>query len=677
MTTNRITEKINELIYGSRDKIYSILRVADNLSLVIALSTLVYSLGFDLEADETTRIFKWLEILIAIFILDYFIRMVYSFQRWQYIRERRLESIMVALSLIVIIGYIFGIDIPYNLFLFFGLTDFRSFYEFFIATYLVILTVIAIARASRLLSAVKIKPAATFIFSFIFLILIGTFLLMMPAMTTDPGGLSFLDALFTSTSASCVTGLSVITVGSDFTFKGQIVTLILLQLGGIGMVSFATFFASFLTQGIGVKQQAIIQDVLSSESLSSAKKLLQQVVILTFSIEAIGAVAIFFSWNPDVVFYSPVIQEETFITVDTLEAVPEESGAGMPISLEDLQTGATDLPGNATTIEADPCNGLGDDPCNDFKNAPPKTRPNCSLGNKIYYSIFHSVSAFCNAGFSLFPDGLYQCKVRSSYILHLVIAFIIIFGSLGFSTIQDVFSPRRMRQRLDMPWKQWSLSSQIAVNMTIFLTIIGTIGFYFLERNDVLSTMNLFEAIVTAFFQSVTTRTAGFNTVDLGPTYLSDATYIMFIVLMFIGAAPGSTGGGIKTSTILLLVVSSIASIRGKKTVEIGKRSISNDTISRAFSIVFFAIAYNFICIFLLMIVEDAPMLELFFEQISAFATVGLSQGITSNLNSYSKVIIIVTMYLGRVGMLTLALALSKKVISTSYKYPVSHVMVG
>jgi Trk-type K+ transport system membrane component len=305
---------------------------------------------------------------------------------------------------------------------------------------------------------------------------------------------------------------------------------------------------------------------------------------------------------------------------------------------------------------------------------------NNSLANKIYFSIFHSISAFCNAGFSLFPNGLAETGVDTSYVAHIVLAFIIIFGSLGFTTIQDVFSPRKMRERLSMPWKSWSMGTQIAINMTILFVIAGTVGFFFLEQgeNHTLVGKNIYESIIISFFQSVTTRTAGFNTVSLGISDISQPTYIMFIFLMFVGAASGSTGGGIKTSTFLLLAVSAVASIRGKKTVELNNRSIANDTINRAFSIVAFAITYNAICIFVLLIVQpDADIRELFFELISAFATVGLSTGITSSLNEYSQVILIITMYVGRVGTLTLALALSKKVLSTSYQYPTAHVMVG
>lgn len=615
----QLRESINTTIYNSRDRVMFILQIVNALNLIFVLFSLIYSFGFNLSADEVTKIFNRLEISVIIFGLDYLTRLVYEFQRIEYIISNPLESSLMGILLVLLIGNAFGIPLLYDLNLFLQISDYRSFYEALVSTYLILMFVIQIARGSTLLSSIKVKPATTFIASFIILILLGTGFLMMPAMTKEGSTISFLDALFTSTSASCVTGLIVVDTATFFTFKGQLVLLVLIQLGGIGIVSFASFFATFLSQGVGIKQQAIIQDVLSSESLSSAKDMLKRVVWLTASIEITGAIAIFFTWGDNVHFDS--------------------------------------------------------------------------FGQKLFFSIFHSISAFCNAGFSLFSGGLYEGAVASaenpyplpihmSYVMHLVICMIIILGSLGFSTIEDILSPQKLRERLEQPWREWSLGTQIAVNMTIVLVVLGTIGFYFIEirKGGLLEGKGFMESMVISFFQSVTTRTAGFNTVDF--SMLAPTTIIMMIFFMFIGAAPGSTGGGIKTSTFLLLVISSLASIRNKKTVEIGKRSISNEIISRAFSIVAFAITYNFVCFFILSLTQPigengVTVLNLFFEQISAFATVGLSMGITGNLTDASKIVLIVTMYIGRVGTLTLALALSKRVISNSYEYPSAHIMVG
>ena len=700
----RFIEQLNHLLYGNRERVARGLRIIGLLNTLAMVVLLLYAYGADLEADDISSTFKWLELSVAVYALHFLVRWLYSLHRRNFLRENLFESILVGFFLFVFLTNGLGIYLFYNIFLLLDLSDYRLFYESIISTYLVAILAFSVVRSSQTISDLKINPATTFIASFILLILIGTGLLMMPAMSTAPGGVNFLDALFTSTSASCVTGLSVISAASDFSVKGQIVILFLIQLGGIGIVSFATFFATFLSQGVGIKQQAIIQNVLSSENLSSARTLLKQVIVLTFIIELLGSVAVFMTWNKDVEFYTPqyieakpkilsqvdsTLSDTTAIVADTNHTIGDEglptNDGGNVTAADSTQLGDGGLPtaGGETTTDSTQQNGdvvvAGNTATNPSADLPPNLRVNNSLGNKIYYSVFHSISAFCNAGFSLFPDGLYQKGVRNSYILHLVFVLIITFGSLGFSAIQDIFSPKKLRERLAMPWKQWSLSTRIAVNMTLFLTILGMVGFYLLERNKpALQDKNLIEALITSLFQSATTRTAGFNTVELGLSTPSLPSYIMMIFLMFIGAAPGSTGGGIKTSTFLLLLMSALANIQGKKTVDLGKRQIASDVISRAFSIVAFAIMYNFVCMFILAITQpNVPLMQLFFEQISAFATVGLSTGITSNLTEASKVVIIVSMYIGRVGTLTLALALSKKVISTSYNYPTSHVMVG
>lgn len=688
----RFIEQLNHLLYSNQERIAHILRIISTINTSAIVVLLLYCYGADLEADNVSSVFSWLELNIFVYALHFMVRWLYSINRRTFLKENLFETILVGFFLFVGFTNTLGLYLFYNVFLLLEFADYRVFYESVISIYLVALLAYSVVRSSQAVSDLKINPATTFIASFVLLILIGTGLLMMPAMSTGDGGINFLDALFTSTSASCVTGLSVISAASDFSVKGQIVILFLIQLGGIGIVSFATFFATFLSQGVGIKQQAIIQDVLSSENLSSARNLLKQVIVLTFIIEVLGSIAVFMTWNKDVVFYTPeykkpITLNKPFIDttskvqpvivdtskIDTAEINMDE---GLPTFGEENQVAEVRTDTSKTgsdsvitvTTSVSPSSGV-----------PPNLRINNSLGNKIYYSVFHSISAFCNAGFSLFPDGLYQKGVRSSYILHLVFVLIITFGSLGFSAIQDIFSPQKMRERLAMPWKQWSLGTRIAVNMTLFLTILGAVGFYFLEQGKpALEGKNTLEAIITSLFQSATTRTAGFNTVELGLSTPSLPSYIMIIFLMFIGAAPGSTGGGIKTTTFLLLIMSAMANIQGKKTVDLGKRQIAQDVISRAFSIVAFAITYNFVCMFILAITQpNAPLLQLFFEQISAFATVGLSTGITGNLTEGSKIVIITSMYIGRVGTLTLALALSKKVISTSYKYPTAHVMVG
>ena len=456
-------------------------------------------------------------------------------------------------------------------------------------------------KVSVRISHIKIKPSTTFVLSFLTLILIGTGVLCLPAMTVAPGGMPFLDALFTATSATCVTGLIVVDTATYFTTRGQAFIILLVQLGGLGIISFASFFATFLRQGVGIKQQALIQDYLSSESLLSAQGLLKRIILMTLSLEFITFLLVYFSWG-DIPFDS-VIQ-------------------------------------------------------------------------KVFFSAFHAISAFCNAGFSLYSDNLYQPGINTAYIIHLIIIASVILGGIGFSTLEDLFSIRNLRDRLKNTWRDWKVSTKIAVYTSATLLLFGSIVFYLLEKDNTLAGLNIFEALLTSFFQSGSARTAGFNTVDFGE--LRNPTLIMIIFLMFIGASSGSVGGGIKTSTFYLIVSSVIATLRGRLKIEIGKRFIPKELLFKALSIFFFAATINLIGIFALTLFEpEIDVLELVFEQVSAFGTVGLSTGITAELSTPSRFVLMISMFLGRVGILTFALALSTRMTATSYKYPKAHLMIG
>jgi potassium uptake TrkH family protein len=597
------TERLNRLLYNSKDRVYLLLRIVTYINSTLAACLLVYGYGFNLTVTETSRIFRFIDLIYVVYIVIYLIRLLYSFQRRAFIRRTSTEALIMA-SLVVngIVNYIFGVRFLYEIYLWLGIDNYNSFYEIVSTLFLIVLISLEVSKASTRLPLARLKPSSVFIGSFILIISVGTGLLMLPAMTNTPTGMPLLDALFTATSAACVTGLIVVDTATYFTHKGQLIILTLIQIGGIGMLSFTTFFATLLRQGVGLKHQSAIQDFLSSESLLSSRGLLQQVVLLTLLIEGMGFTAIFLTWGPEV----------------------------------------------------------------EFKN----------LGEKLFFSIFHSVSAFCNAGFSLYTNGLYESPVRQSYILHIVIAGVVIFGGLGFSPIMDIFSPRALRERLSMPWKDWKLNTKLAIYTAIALIVFGMVIYYLLERNNTLAGLNVLEALITSFFQSVTTRTAGFNTVDF--TKLQNPTLIMMIFLMFIGASPGSTGGGIKTITFLLIAVSVVSTIRGKKIISIDKRTIPMDTLFKAFSVISFAAAYILLGVFILSVTEpEQESLNLLFEQVSAFSTVGLSTGVTPQLSTIGRIVIIASMFIGRVGTITLALALSRPVISNAYRYPDAHLMVG
>jgi trk system potassium uptake protein TrkH len=584
-------ENLNKFLYNSKARAYNILRLSSILFSILALAVLIYSYGFYHELEELRFYFKVLNILFGTFVINYILRIIYSFHRSDFLERTWFEGIIM---LIIIFNMFF--------LYFFNLKPLHEAYQVLITNYFFVLIVYEFIKISTRLGQLQLQPATTLIVSFLILIGGGTLLLMLPAATMGSGNMPFIDALFTSTSASCVTGLIVVDTATYFTFKGQIIILCLIQMGGLGIITFATFFSTFFTKGTGIKHQSIMQDIFSSESLSSAQGLFKQVIAITLSIEMLFTIAVFFTWGNEVHFDS--------------------------------------------------------------------------LGKKIFYSLFHSISAFCNAGFSLFTDGLYAPEVRRAYMLHIVIAFTIIFGGLGFPVIEDVFSLKNLRDRLAFPWKDWRLSSKVAIYTSVALILFGTVAFYLLEKNNTLSGMNFMESCITSFFQSVATRTAGYNTVDF--TKLTEPIIIVMIFLMFIGASPASTGGGIKTTTFYLIVVSAIATIKERSRVEIGKRTIPNDLLFKAYSLFAFAVTFNFVSVFFLSITEQgAGFLNIAFEQISAFGTVGLSTGLTPKLSYIGKLIISLSMFVGRVGLLTLALTLSSRVATTSYKYPTAHIMIG
>ncbi|RIJ33451.1 ATPase [Pontibacter oryzae] len=597
------TEALNRLLYDSKLTAYKIMRRTTYVLTLVAVGLLIYAHGVVEKQATLQMLYYAIDGILAIFVIIYFLRILYTFERKKFLRRTWFEGILMGIVFVnQVFTYMLGIPLIYNIFDGIGIPLSVELYRVMVSMYMLVFLIVELLETRVHLKTLQLKPSITFLFSFVFLILLGTGLFMLPKMTNSPDGIRFLDALFMATSASCVTGLAVVDPGTYFTFAGQVVLLVLIQMGGLGILTFATFFASLMRQGIGVKQHVAMHELMESESLFSTKGLLRQLIFLTLTIEGIGALVIFMMWGQDVPF--------------------------------------------------------------------------TNLGTKIFFSVFHAVSAFCNAGFSLYPEGLYTQPVRFSYLMHLTIAVLIIFGGLGFPAIIDVFSPSAMRARMKAPWKNWKMLTRVIMYTSAALLALGTVGFFLLEYFNTLAHMTFAEALITSFFQSVTTRTAGFNTVDISA--LTVPTLMMFIFLMFIGASPGSTGGGIKTTTFTVILFAVATTIRNKRNMEIGHRTIPHSVAYKAFSVFTFAAIFNITFIFILSISDGQfDIMKLAFEQVSAFATVGLSTGITAGLSDVGKCVIILSMYLGRVGTLTLALALSSRASSTAYKYPATHLAVG
>ena len=584
-----------------RKQLLNVNTVIVQVAAIIGIGLIIYIYGFNHTDSIQSRLFRGSIAVLITFVFGYVVRWILSPEPRSFATNTRWEIILLILAVLSVLLSLFRDSVFPLIFPTFSSEQIQLYSELLVSISLLLLVFFESSRALFQIAEVKIRPSAAFIISFLLLIAVGTGLLMLPTMTTLPGGLSAIDALFMATSASCVTGLSVVNTATDLTFRGQLVLLVLFQIGGLGILAFATFFTSFLNANIGIRQAKMIPDYLDGETLGNARPLLQRIVLLTILIEAGTFLAIMYLW--------------------------------------------------------------GNYPFQDW-------------GERIFFSAFHAVSAFCNAGFTLFSESFYEPVIRQMYVLHAITAVAIVLGSLGFAPLNNIFSPRQLRHRLEKPWIDWHLSTKIAVNTALILLIVGTVGFYWLERSNTLAEMNLTESLISSFFQSATARTAGFNTVDISQITVPAMVLLMF--LMFIGGSSGSTAGGIKTSTFFLLVASVVSTSRGSSHIKIGNRHISSEVVFKALSIFFYGIAINLIGVFILSISEPhLPIMDITFEQVSAFGTVGLSRGITASLSDVGKIVIIITMFLGRVGTLTFAIALSTRVISQNYKLPEEELMVG
>lgn len=565
--------------------------------MLLALVSLVGSFGFELPA-EYQELNGYLEFIIVLGFFGLFVsRLFFTSQRLELIKSHLLEAILLSLMAVASLFYLLGID---SIFLVWGaLLEIDSTFRllvFLTKIYLVLLVAAKVIQASPILISVQRHPAQIIVGSFAFLILFGALLLMMPRTTVDGQGLSFINALFTSTSAVCVTGLIVVDTATHFTTLGQCIILVLIQLGGLGIITFATMFAIFISDRLGVGQMMFLKDVLNEDQAQETLSTIKRIIGLTFFVEAMGVAGYYLSWE-----------------------------------------------------------GVLPNP-----------------GNRLYHSVFHAVSAFCNAGFSTFSNSLADPANALNMGVNITTMLMIIAGGLGFTTIWELVrgNPRRKIRN-----RKLSLHSRLVLITTAILIVGGAALVLALEWNHTLQEYATSDKLLLGFFQSITTRTAGFNTLDIGA--LTNGTTVIFLMLMLIGASPASTGGGIKTTTIAVLMLTVIATIRGQSRVEVAQKTIPRTTIYTALTAFTLAAGCLFLFTMLLTITEDVPFLDLLFEEFSAFATVGLSRGITGGLSAAGKSIIALSMFIGRVGSVTLALAFAKRIDKQQYQYPKESVIVA
>ncbi len=438
-----------------------------------------------------------------------------------------------------------------------------------------------------------VKPGITIGTSFFVFIVIGTILLMLPVATIDGNGTSLIDAIFTSTSAMCVTGLIVQDTAVYFSRFGHIVILTLMQLGGLGIMTSYAFFSIAIGKRLLISQQVAMKGVLDTE-YGEIKKTVLFIVVSTFIIEAIGAVVLAIHWS----------------------------------------------------------------------NEP--------FGDYVFYSIFHSISAFCNAGFSLFSNSL--INYSGDVVVNVTIGLLIVSGGLGFIVLSNLsgflsfFSKRSKKRRVH-------LHTKIVLTMTGILIILGAILFYTFECKNTLDLFSVKDKVFASFFQSITTRTAGFSTVDIGS--LAAPTSLCFIFFMFIGGSSGSTAGGIKIGTFFVILAAVYNMFRGREDVEAFERTINRQTVRKAFSIATISILTIVLFCVALLYTENAPFKVVIFEAFSAFGTVGLSAGLTPDLTGIGKILISVLIFMGRIGPLTLALILGREIAERKIRFPEERIVIG
>jgi trk system potassium uptake protein TrkH len=589
-------------------RLEGILIAVNALTAAVVTASFVTQFGFDRPLLPVGVLYSAQAVLVFIFIAEKIIRLFNSVSKAEYWRGNWFEIPLLLALGIAVFGFRLRAD-------WFGAVEPSSLRHWSVGIYLVLQVVIKVCRTGIRLAASGRNPTRTLIASFLVLIISGAGLLMLPrSAATENVGL--VDALFTATSATCVTGLIVKDTGRDFSLMGQLVILSLIQLGGLGIVVFGAVFALLLGQALGLRESVAMQDLLSARTLSRISNMIVFIFVGTIIIEAIGTVSVFGMWD--------------------------------------------DVPGRVANVQ-----------------------------QQWFYSVFHSISAFCNAGFSLFNDSFVQ--YNRSWGVYLVICPLIILGGLGFGVLYDLCNiasdrvkrffkrllSKRYRFSMEAP-QRMQLQSKVVLSVSVFLIVVGMATILLFERYAGKSNPASNPGVLDALFQSVTARTAGFNTVNIAE--LSASSRLILILLMFVGGSPGSTAGGIKTVTLAVVVMTAVAALRRRREVEMFNRSVRVVIVGKAITVTLLFVAVLLGATLILTITESRngfTMAEVAFEAGSALGTVGLTTGITPSLTSAGKLIIIAVMLIGRLGPLTLLAALTFNLKPVQYDYPEEALIVG
>lgn len=583
--------------------------LAEGIIMIASLASLfvlIYQFGFQYSEHTTLMLDQSRVYILLAFFIGITLRYIVRFK--EVIQEKMLYlDISIYFFLFAVLsGKVFFRDaikqsLPYLNFL----TD-----PLFVYFLLLLLSVIHLSRQTFTLLQSHIKPSMLFLLSFVFVILVGAGLLMLPNATVR--SIDFVDALFISTTSVCVTGLTTVDVATTFTHTGHIIIMLLIQIGGIGVMTFTSFFALSFMGHSSFSSKLMLKDLLNEDQTNGLFRVILNILFVTLFIEGVGAYLIYM----------------------------EIRGS---------------LPGG--------------------------------MREELFYAVFHSVSAFCNAGISTLTGNMYDPLVVHKYKLHVWIGLLIIFGGLGFPIVFNYLKLlrhwlvntfkiiiRQQKYYVHTP-RIININTYIVVISTISLVVGGTILYYLLEMNNTLAGIPFREQAANAFLGAVTPRTAGFCVADMET--LTTGTLMLTLILMIIGAAPMSTGGGLKVTTVCVALLTAHNTARGKENVEIRKRELSQSTIRRAFAILVFYFCWLGMAVWALTLTEKgASVFTLIFEAVSALSTVGLSLNYSPLLSTAGKLIIICTMLVGRIGILTFFISFYKEYKKKKYAYPQENILM-
>lgn len=586
------------------------LGLADVVTVIFALLVIlavVFENGFDISSSETATLAVIYRLAWIIFLCTTTAHIVleYSKVRKEHNKLTWFMNILLYSTLLPVLFSEPTATVPHAIWFFFQSKMFH-------VVLLLLFSFLHLSNGLIRMLGRRTNPSLILAVSFFVIICIGTGLLMLPKSTMH--GISFIDSLFVSTSAVCVTGLTPVDVSTTFTPMGLTIIILLIQIGGLGVMTLTSFFAMFFMGNTSIYNQLVVKDMMSSNSLGSLLSTLLYILGFTLAIESIGMLVIFISVH------------------DTL---------GM------------------------------------------------SIQDELAFSAFHSISAFCNAGFSTLSGNLGNPMVMTNHnLLYITISFLIIFGGIGFpilSNFKDILVyhfKRRFRLRHSAVAKRhhiyhlYNLNTKIVLVTTAILLLFGTVSIVALEWNHSFLGMDVVDKWVQAFFNATSPRTAGFSSIDLSTFRVQ--TVLLMILLMWIGGGAQSTAGGIKVNAFAVIVLNLKAVLRGKSRVEVFGRQLSDDSIRRSNATMVFSLTVLFTSIFVLSALEPQfSILALTFEAVSAISTVGSSLNITSQLCDGSKSLLIVLMFIGRVGLMTLVLGLIKQAKVTKYKYPSDNIIIN